>query len=726
MTNVRTRRKSLAIESLETRQMLAAPNFLEGTIAGTVQTRLLPEASGLVASRQNAGVMWSLNDVNDTRLYAMTTGGTHLGTYTLGGLTAGDWEDIAIGPGPQAGVNYLYVADTGDNARVRTSIAVHRIAEPSVSSTQAPLDTVVSGVETMTFVYPDGPHDAETLIVDPANGDIYLVTKREARGLIYYAPAPQSTSQVTTLQLVGQLTWTGAAGGAISPDGDEILLLNATNAFYYSRPAGTSIAAALTKPPDHLPYTQQRAGEAITFDPSGTDYITASEGYNQPLWKYKRVAGTQTDLIPSGATWKYLQQLNDQGTAWREVNFNDTTWKAGRAELGYGDKDELTLLPSKVSGIRPITTYFRRSFEVFDPAALSSVRMWLKRDDGAVVYLNGQEIIRSNMPEGTIAFATRASSTVGGSTESQWFSYSIDPALFLAGTNVMAVEVHQDSPDSSDLSFDLELDGLSLPQPELAGALVRNGSTWMYLDDGSNQGTAWQQLGFADTTWKSGPAELGFGDGGEATLLSNGVSGARPVTFYFRRLFDVVDPTRYSGLTLHIKRDDGAVVYINGQEVVRSNMPAGTIGYRTLASSGVASGDEVTWFPYSVSSSLLVPGLNIIAVEVHQSSTSNTDLSFDLQLVPEMAAVAELTGPETTSLAAARAALESAAASLGLLKETPNLRSGAALSPLVLEAKLRRTLTELAPASVYERVFEEIGLGRWLATRARRVMFRGR
>jgi hypothetical protein len=236
-------------------------------------------------------VLWTFNDSGDSRLFAMNTRGEHLGTYQTG-VTARDWEDIAVGPGPQPGMHYLYIADTGDNSRVRSSIAVFRVAEPAVQSNQAPVATTLDGTAAITLAYPDGPHDAETLIVDPASGDLYVVTKSGARSRIYRAAYPQSTSATTTLTYEGQLTWSQAAGGTISADGDELILKDLDDVFYYSRPAGTSIADALAQTPESLPYINQPLGEGVTFDASSSGYFTNSEGSHEEIYYYQRVTNT--------------------------------------------------------------------------------------------------------------------------------------------------------------------------------------------------------------------------------------------------------------------------------------------------------------------------------------------------------------------------------------------------------------------------------------------------
>jgi hypothetical protein len=166
-----------------------------------------------------------------------------------------------------------------------------------------------------------------------------------------------------------------------------------------------------------------------------------------------------------------------------------------------------------------------------------------------------------------------------------------------------------------------------------SSTLVAAGAIWKYLDNGSNQGTAWRATAFNDSTWASGPAQLGYGDGDEATSVSFGPnSSAKYITTYFRHTFTVVSPASYQSLILRVIRDDGVVVYLNGTEVFRSNMPTGGVTSSTLASSAIGGADESAWQQTTVSPALLVAGTNVLAVEVHQSGGTSSDLSFALEL----------------------------------------------------------------------------------------------
>jgi hypothetical protein len=182
------------------------------------------------------------------------------------------------------------------------------------------------------------------------------------------------------------------------------------------------------------------------------------------------------------------------------------------------------------------------------------------------------------------------------------------------------------------------LDGSDPRQPTAAGGggvLVERGASWKYLDNGSDQQTAWTQPDFDDQAWLSGAAELGYGDGDEATVVFCGPSvpacdRGNFITTYFRHEFQVDDVDQAGELKLSFKRDDGAVIYLNGQEVARSNMPDGPIDHLTPAP---RSGNERVWNTVSISPAALRNGRNVIAVEIHQQNDTSNDITFDLELI---------------------------------------------------------------------------------------------
>ncbi len=224
-------------------------------------------------------------------------------------------------------------------------------------------------------------------------------------------------------------------------------------------------------------------------------------GFSNPLRISSSVTGvnfraippverTEVTLVPLGAVWRYLDDGSDQGASWREPDFDDSGWREGPADLGYGDNDVSTIVRfGSSSSNKHITTYFRREFEVADPAAYSKAMSGLVRDDGAVVYLNGKEVFRSNMPTGKVGSTTRAVEAVGGADEIALFDKELDPSLFRKGSNVLAVEVHQSSPGSTDLRFDLRItatSAVSESPPSLAvrRVLLRTEILWPAVPGG--------------------------------------------------------------------------------------------------------------------------------------------------------------------------------------------------------------------------------------------------
>ena len=281
-----------------------APQFLAGVQVGTLAYVQITEASGMVASRKNQNVLWVHNDSGDgPYVYALNREGDHLGRYYISGASATDWEDIAIGPGPVAGESYLYLGDIGDNSAVRSFIKIYRIAEPAVSSTQSPIDTTLYGASTIELIYPDGPRDAETVLVDPVNKDIYIVSKRDSQSRVYRAAYPQSTSQTVTLEYKTQLALNYFTGGEISPTGTEIIMRQYQNAFLWQRPLGTELWDAFDTSGYTVPLVFEPQGEAICFDAGGNNYYTVSENSYQPIYYFERVFSNltlQIDAIIGG------------------------------------------------------------------------------------------------------------------------------------------------------------------------------------------------------------------------------------------------------------------------------------------------------------------------------------------------------------------------------------------------------------------------------------------
>jgi hypothetical protein len=263
------------------------PQFLAGHKVGVIQSPLIDEASGIAASRKNPGVLWVHNDGGPPCLYALSPQGKHLGIYTLSGARNRDWEDIAIGPGPEPNVDYLYVGDIGDNNSKHKYVTIYRVPEPRVDANQPAANVILTGVEAIGLLYPDGPRNAETLMLDPLTKDIYIVSKEEP-SKVYRAAYPQSTTSKTTLEYVAKLPWGTATGGDISGDGRMVIVRNYLAASLWLRPQNAPLWRAFEGDECKVSLIFEQQGEAICFDASGAGYFTTSEHTHQPIYYFPR------------------------------------------------------------------------------------------------------------------------------------------------------------------------------------------------------------------------------------------------------------------------------------------------------------------------------------------------------------------------------------------------------------------------------------------------------
>jgi hypothetical protein len=263
----------------------SCPTFADAVTRGRTPLGTVTEASGLVESRLTPGVLWLHNDSGDSaRVFAVDPAAlVARATYTFPGVTARDWEDIAIGPGPVDGAPYLYLGDIGDNGESRSGIQVYRVREPATPSGTGSF----SAIDRFDLVYPDRPHNAETLLVDPRTGDLYVVVK-DGSGVspVFRAAAPLATGVTITLEQVAELRFgegmlpgdTTTTGGDISPSGDEILIRTYDSAYLWRRAAGASVAEALATEPCRVPLATEGQGEAIGFATDEGGYFSTSEG----------------------------------------------------------------------------------------------------------------------------------------------------------------------------------------------------------------------------------------------------------------------------------------------------------------------------------------------------------------------------------------------------------------------------------------------------------------
>jgi hypothetical protein len=265
-----------------------------------LENQSIKESSGIAASRRNAGIFWTHNDSGDGPfVYAFDRQGKHRGVWQVTGAKAIDWEDMAIGPGPRRGRSYLYLGDIGDNSKMRDQITVYRVAEPQVtqkdssSTVQNPRETEAADV--FRLKYPDGKYDAETLLIHPLTGELYIITKmRGAPARVYKLRAQAPKSGVSTLAYVGDLRFPNQfqgfiTGGDISPDGRRIIICDYLGACELILPEKRGIAFDEIWKQSPLPVDiggfpgVRRQGEAICYRADGLALLATSEGLPCPL-----------------------------------------------------------------------------------------------------------------------------------------------------------------------------------------------------------------------------------------------------------------------------------------------------------------------------------------------------------------------------------------------------------------------------------------------------------
>jgi hypothetical protein len=276
-----------------------APAAQEATELFRFQDPEIRESSGVAASSRRDGVIFTHNDSGDRpRFFAIDGEGCTVARYVLDGADAVDWEDMARGPG-QRGKPTLWFGDIGDNAAARAGIAVYRVAEPKVGRPNG--DTAATGCPVPSeseiaatrfeFRYADGPHDAETLLVHPRTGRLFIVTKSlsGAPVALYAAPRRLRNNTVIQLQRVAAVSPGVVTAGDISPDGKRLVLRTYTDAFEWRIPDGDLEAALAAGPTQSsLPPTPQ--GEAIAYTRTGKAVITTSEdpgGTGPPVYRIR-------------------------------------------------------------------------------------------------------------------------------------------------------------------------------------------------------------------------------------------------------------------------------------------------------------------------------------------------------------------------------------------------------------------------------------------------------
>jgi hypothetical protein len=474
------------------RSLGASPSFANGVAQGVVSASEIIEASGIIASRQNPGVLWTHNDSSyPGSVFAISTNGALLGRYYIPNVFFGDFEDISFGPGQTPEHQYIYLGDIGDNFASRANIRVIRFPEPAVYAYQSNSPPVlpVPSWQEITLTYPDGPHNAEAMMVDPISGDLFIVTKLATNAGLYQVTRAQlDGGGPVEMTFVREMSFSGlksVSAADISADGGLIAIRRNGKAWLWVRSTGQSISNVLAGVPATIPNADEPNGEAIGFHPTGLGYYTLSEGFNQTNYYFRRtdssVPRQPAVFIKPGDVWRYEDSGADQGTAWRQPAFNDSTWPTNAGQFGYGQGDERTVVSYGLDEFEKNTaTYFRKQFTRPASVTWTNVALRVCFTDGVAVYLNGTEVLRRNLaPAAPFNQLAAASNT---EQQNYWLSVPINPVLIVAGVNTVAVELHRFDPLGPDLSFDLQLleGAVDLPArftglPSLTGGVWRIG-----------------------------------------------------------------------------------------------------------------------------------------------------------------------------------------------------------------------------------------------------------
>ena len=269
--------------------------FSRGTKLGLLKSKKLNEASGLAASIANPGMLWTLNDSgNPSEVYLIDRETNIKLTCKLEGVDNRDWEEIAIGPGPEKGKHYNYVGDIGDNAAAHDLKYIYRFQEPVLKAGEEKVK--ITQVDKIVFSLSDERRDAEAFFVDPKTLDIYIIGKWKNPCDLYQLKYSPDTNKSAVAQRIGTVPMSLVVAADFSGDGSELLLKTYKHVFYYKRSGDMSVASMLEQKPIDLPYDQEPQGESVAWATDGKGYYTLSEQKKDKdvhLMYYKRTMSNE-------------------------------------------------------------------------------------------------------------------------------------------------------------------------------------------------------------------------------------------------------------------------------------------------------------------------------------------------------------------------------------------------------------------------------------------------
>ncbi len=274
-------------------------DFAAPQIVGKLESDEIGESSGVVASRCNANAFWTHNDSgNQNIIYALNRKGEHLGAWRVAGAKNNDWEDIAAFQDAN-GECFLYIGDIGNNARGRGEFIIYKVKEPQISPSDKSANNKnarpTATAEAIKITYPEMRHDAETLLVHPNTGDIYVITKRLSGAAgVYKLAANYAADKTNTLEKIADFTVPAVpngflTGGDISPDGKRIVICDYFNAYEIALPDNAkNFDEIWRQKPVVVQLGERRQGEAVAYGADGNTIYATSENKNSPVIEVKR------------------------------------------------------------------------------------------------------------------------------------------------------------------------------------------------------------------------------------------------------------------------------------------------------------------------------------------------------------------------------------------------------------------------------------------------------
>lgn len=343
------------------------------------------------------------------------------------------------------------------------------------------------------------------------------------------------------------------------------------------------------------------------------------------------------DYIQPAENWTYRFENSAPPANWTTAAFNDAAWASGKAPLGWGTTGLGTTLTAE--GTKPLSYHLRKSFNVADASKVANLEFETRADDGIVVYLNGVEVLRSNMGAGTVAYNSYATTSPSTSTAlANPVKVTVPGWAVQDGNNVVSAEVHSNYRSTPNSSFDLELTGNLGQQPDPPAAppeaepamVIEPGATWNYRFETTAPAANWMSAVAAGDGWAQGRAPLGWGSTAIETELT--ADGTKPLTSYFGKSFTVSELADVQEMKITTRSDDGIAVYVNGVEVARKNLPTTALTNRTYATAAPRTSTALNApLEVVVPASALNEGANVVAAEVHSNYASTPDASFELE-----------------------------------------------------------------------------------------------